>query len=122
MVLLSVVGLLATACGADDGEGATAAGTGGGGGGGGVEAQESCYEGERATFMVPFSPGGGYDTIARGIAPYLEDELGATIVVENVTGAGGRVAANELYTAEPDGLTFGIFAAQGIVGAALAGA
>lgn len=118
MILLSAVGLLATACGADDGGDTNVAGDGGAG----ADAEQSCYEGERVTFMVPFSPGGGYDTIARGIAPYLEDELGATVVVENVTGAGGLVAANELYNAEPDGLTFGIFAAQGIVGAALAGA
>lgn len=120
MILLSVVGLLATAC--SDGDGGASGAAEGGSTAGGEEAEESCYEGQQVTFMVPFSPGGGYDTIARGIAPYLEDELGATVVVENVTGAGGLVAANELYTAEPDGLTFGIFAAQGIVGAALAGA
>ena len=53
--------------------------------------------------------------------PFLEEELGAdAVVVENETGAGGLTAANELFTAEPDGLTFGIFAAQGIVGADLA--
>ena len=117
-VLLPVVGLLAAACGGGsedpEGEGAPAAG--------GEAAAESCYEGETATFVVPFSPGGGYDVIARGMQPFLEDELGATVVVENQTGAGGLTAANELFNAEPDGLTFGIFAAQGIVGSALAGA
>lgn len=108
-VLLPVVGLLAAACGGnDDGGGANASGG------------ESCYEGERASFVVPFSPGGGYDTIARGLAPFLEDELGATVVVQNEPGAGGLTAANNLYNAEPDGLTFGLFAAQGIVGSALA--
>jgi tripartite-type tricarboxylate transporter receptor subunit TctC len=115
-VLLPVVGLLATACGGNGDESSSASGNGGGGG-------ESCYEGETATFVVPFSPGGGYDVIARGMQPFLEEELGAdAVVVENVTGAGGLTAANELYNAEPDGLTFGIFAAQGIVGSALAGA
>ena len=39
---------------------------------------------------------------------------------EREGGAGGLTAANELFTAEPDGLTFGIFAAQGIVGFDLA--
>ncbi len=99
-VLLPVVGLLATACG-------------------GGEA-EDCYDGETASFVVPFSPGGGYDVIARGMAPFLEEELGATVVVENQPGAGGLTAANGIYTADPDGLTFGLFAAQGIVGSALA--
>jgi len=112
-VLLPVVGLLAAACGGDDG-GSSASGDGGSGG------SESCYEGETATFVVPFSPGGGYDTIARGMAPFLEDELGATVVVQNEAGAGGLTAANNLYNADPDGLTFGLFAAQGIVGSALA--
>jgi tripartite-type tricarboxylate transporter receptor subunit TctC len=115
-VLLPVVGLLAAACGSDSDASNENSASGGGGG-------ESCYEGETATFVVPFSPGGGYDVIARGMQPFLEEELGAdAVVVENVTGAGGLTAANELFNAEPDGLTFGIFAAQGIVGSALAGA
>jgi tripartite-type tricarboxylate transporter receptor subunit TctC len=114
-VLLPVVGLLATACGGNGGSGGDSASGGGGGG-------EDCYDGETATFVVPFSPGGGYDVIARGLAPFLEDELGATVVVENQPGAGGLTAANNIYTADGDGLTFGLFAAQGIVGSALAGA
>jgi tripartite-type tricarboxylate transporter receptor subunit TctC len=117
-VLLPVVGLLAAACGGDsnDSNGNTASGDGG-------ASSESCYEGETATFVVPFSPGGGYDVIARGMQPFLEEELGAdAVVVENQTGAGGLTAANALFTAEPDGLTFGLFAAQGILGSALAGA
>jgi tripartite-type tricarboxylate transporter receptor subunit TctC len=112
-VLLPVVGMLATACGGASGSDGDNAAAGGG---------ESCYEGERAAFVVPFSPGGGYDVIARGLAPFLEEELGATVVVENQPGAGGLTAANNLYTAEPDGLTFALFAAQGIVGASIAGA
>jgi tripartite-type tricarboxylate transporter receptor subunit TctC len=80
------------------------------------------FEGETIHFVVSFEPGGGYDTIARAIAPLLEKELGATVVVENEDGAGGLVAANEIYAAEPDGLTFGFFAGQGIAGAALADA
>jgi tripartite-type tricarboxylate transporter receptor subunit TctC len=116
-VLLPVIGLLATACGGGAEEGGEAAS------GGGDAAAESCYEGETATFVVPFSPGGGYDVIARGLAPFLEEELGASaVVVENQPGAGGLTAANTLFAAEPDGLTFGLFAAQGIVGASIAGA
>ena len=117
-MLLPVLGLLAAACGGDSGDssGNSTAAAGGGG-------DESCYEGERATFVVPFSPGGGYDVIARGLAPFLKEELGAdAVVVENQPGAGGLTAANNIYTAEGDGLTFGLFAAQGIVGSSLAGA
>ena len=116
-VLLPVVGLLASACGGESG------GSNGDSAAGGEEAAESCYEGETATFVVPFSPGGGYDVIARGMQPFLEEELGAdAVVVENVTGAGGLTAANELFNAEPDGLTFSLVNTQGILGAAIAGA
>jgi tripartite-type tricarboxylate transporter receptor subunit TctC len=115
-VLLPVIGLLAAACGGEtetSGDGQAAGGA----------AEESCYEGETVSFVVPFSPGGGYDVIARGLSPFLEEELGASaIVVENQPGAGGLTAANNVFAAEPDGLTFGLFAAQGIVGASIAGA
>ena len=87
-----------------------------------TQAASSCYEGETATFVVAYGAGGGYDQIARILAPYLEDELGATVVVENRPGAGGLLAANNLFTAEPDGLTFGFFSGQGIAGSVLGGA
>lgn len=88
----------------------------------GAQSGESCYEGETATFVVSYGPGGGYDQIARMLAPYLEEELGATVVVENQAGAGGLLAANNLLTAEPDGLTFGFFSGQGQAGSVLGGA
>ena len=118
LVLLPVIGLLATGCGGGEETTFTAAPAADA-----PTTAPSCYEGETATFVVPFSPGGGYDTIARGIAPFLKDELGAdAVVVENKPGAGGLVAANGIYNAKPDGLTFGLFAAQGIVGSSMAGA
>jgi len=82
----------------------------------------SCYEGETATFVVSYGTGGGYDQIARFMAPYLEEELGATVVVENQGGAGGLLAMNSLATSAPDGLRFGFFTGQGVVGSVLGGA
>jgi len=82
----------------------------------------SCYEGETATFVSSYGPGSNYDTIARMLAPFLEEELDATVVVEDQEGAGGLLAANSLITAEPDGLTFGFFSGQGIAGSVLGGA
>ncbi len=108
--MLAVVGLPAAACaGGGAVQTTSAAGEG-----------SASFEGETLHFVVSFEPGGGYDTIARAIAPYLEKELGATVVVENEDGAGGLLAANEIYAAEPDGATFGFFAGQGIAGAAIA--
>ncbi|MPZ89449.1 MAG: hypothetical protein GEU81_15555, partial [Nitriliruptorales bacterium] len=53
------------------------------------------------------------------IAPYLEEELGADVVVQNETGAGGLLAINNLAVAEPDGLTIAIANGPGIGGSAL---
>jgi tripartite-type tricarboxylate transporter receptor subunit TctC len=82
----------------------------------------AALEGETVTLVVPYSAGGGYDTYARMVAPYLEEELGATVVVENQEGAGGLLAINNLTTAEPDGTTIAIMNGQGTVAASLAGA
>lgn len=82
----------------------------------------SCYEGKTVTFVVSFDAGGGYDSIARMMAPVLEDELGATVVVENQPGAGGLLALKNLLSAEGDPLRFGFFTGQGIMGAVLGGA
>jgi tripartite-type tricarboxylate transporter receptor subunit TctC len=111
LVLLPVVGLLATACGGEA-ESSNAEDASGG--------AESCYDGETVTFLVPYPAGGGYDVLARGLAPFLEEELAATVVVQNMPGAGSLTAANALYTAESDGLTIGIFPAAGIIGSAMA--
>lgn len=109
-VLVPVAGLLAACGGGGGGEPENDAAAGG----------ESCYDGQRTSFVVPYPPGGGYDTIARAVAPALEAELGATVVVENQPGAGGLTAANTLYEGEPDGLTFAILPGVGILAAALA--
>lgn len=52
---------------------------------------------------VPFAAGGNTDGIARLIAQYLSDKLGAAFVVENRLGAGGVIAAEATARAEPDG-------------------
>lgn len=116
-LLVVTFGMLAAACGGGEPADSGAAPTGADGGG--TAAAESCYEGQTATFVVSFDAGGGYDQIARIIAPALEEELGATVVVENEPGAGGLLAMTSLLRAEPDGLRFAFFAAQGIVGAAV---
>lgn len=65
-------------------------------------------EGETARIIVPYSAGGGYDTYARLVATHLADPLGATLVVQNVTGGGGLVGSHAVRDAAADGLTFGV--------------
>jgi tripartite-type tricarboxylate transporter receptor subunit TctC len=90
---LAAGSLALTACGGD-----------GGGGGGGGGAAEGYPDGE-ITIVVPFSAGGPTDTVTRLIAEPMSEELGQQIVVQNVEGAGGTVAAGEVAAARPDGYT-----------------
>lgn len=62
--------------------------------------------------IVPYGPGGGYDTYTRMLVPYLEEELDATINVKNVEGGEARVGTREVYDADTDGNTFGIMNVQ----------
>jgi tripartite-type tricarboxylate transporter receptor subunit TctC len=62
--------------------------------------------------VVAYSPGASFDIYSRTIARHLGKHIpgNPTIVVENMTGAGGLVLANHLYkVAKPDGLTIGNF-------------
>ena len=63
---------------------------------------------ERAlSIMVPFAAGGGADVPARFLAEQLERELGQSVIVTNVVGAGGTVGATQLSTAEANGYNIG---------------
>jgi tripartite-type tricarboxylate transporter receptor subunit TctC len=57
------------------------------------------------TMICPFPPGGATDAIARIIQDALARSLGQAIVVENVGGAGGSIAAARAARAERDGYT-----------------
>jgi tripartite-type tricarboxylate transporter receptor subunit TctC len=75
-------------------------------------AQANFYEGKTIRIIVGFSPGGGYDALARMLSRHMPKYIPGhpTIIVENMTGAASLVAANHVYkVAKPDGLTFGHF-------------
>lgn len=57
------------------------------------------------TIIIPFAPGGGTDIVARAMGPALGAKLGQTIVIENVSGAAGNIAAARVARATPDGYT-----------------
>jgi tripartite-type tricarboxylate transporter receptor subunit TctC len=55
--------------------------------------------------VVGFPPGGSADTTARLLADKMKDTLGVSVLVENKPGAGGRIAAQMIKDAAPDGNT-----------------
>ena len=73
------------------------------------------YPGDgKISFVIPYKPGGGFDTIVRTFAPALEEVLGTTVVPDNIPGASGTRGGQAVYRAEPDGYTIGIFNIPGL--------
>ncbi len=84
-----------------------------------VDAQDDFYRGKTIRIVVGFGPGGGYDAYSRAIARHLGRHVpGApTVVVENMPGADGLLAANTVFhAARPDGLTIVNFDGNHIMG------
>lgn len=80
------------------------------------------YKGKTLRVIVGSAPGGGYDTYTRMIARHIGRYIpgNPSVVVENMPGAGGLVAANFIYKrADPDGLTAAVFNNSNIVQKAL---
>jgi tripartite-type tricarboxylate transporter receptor subunit TctC len=71
---------------------------------------DSFYKGKTVRMIVAFAPGGGFDTYTRLIGRHINKHIpgNPTIVVDNMTGAGGFIHANYMYQqAKTDGLTIG---------------
>ena len=60
------------------------------------------------TIIVPFAAGGPTDALARVLGERMRQSLGQTILVENVTGAGGTLGVARAVHAAPDGYTLSI--------------
>ena len=68
------------------------------------------YPEKPVTIVVPFAAGGPTDKVARDFAEAVRKPLGgATVVVENVGGAGGTLGAGKVAKAAPDGYTLLLF-------------
>ncbi len=69
------------------------------------------------TFIIPVSPGGGFDTNARILAPYLKKYLpgNPNVVPQNVPGGEWRLGIMQMLKSPPDGSTIAIFNIPGNV-------
>jgi tripartite-type tricarboxylate transporter receptor subunit TctC len=63
------------------------------------------YPNKPIKIIVTVPAGGGVDTATRIIGDKLQQKLGQPVVIENRGGASGNIAAEAVYTAEPDGYT-----------------
>jgi len=82
-------------------------------------ASAACLQTDTIRWIVGHAPGGGYDTYSRLVEPYLERELGVSIYVDNIPGAGGLKGAATLTEAPPNGATLGILNMAGLLMASL---
>ena len=85
----------------------------------GVAAAQQKFPTKTIRFVVPFSPGGGTDTLARIIAQKMSDNWGQSVVIENRTGAGGTIGTALVAKATPDGYTLLVTSPGFVVSAAL---
>ena len=85
--------------GGDSGETAAAA----------AEGSSTGYPTKTVEVIVPFAAGGGADIATRLVCSYLEQDLGQTFVINNVSGGGGTIGLTNLVDADPDGYTIAYF-------------
>lgn len=100
---LAALALTAAACGGDSDDA-----------GGGGSDDGTCYaSGDRVELVVPFGEGGGTDTTARLVAPYLAELMDIDVQVVNVPGGGSILGANRYVNqTEPDGMSWLITSAS----------
>lgn len=84
-------------------------------GAGGAPEPAAGFPSQEITVLVPYTAGGPTDLAARAMGQFLEAELGQPVIVENLPGAAGSVAMNELVASEPDGHTLTVIAAPSTV-------
>jgi tripartite-type tricarboxylate transporter receptor subunit TctC len=63
------------------------------------------YPTRPVTVIVPFAAGGVTDIVARIVSERMKTALGQSVIIENVSGAGGTIGVTRLFRAAPDGYT-----------------
>jgi tripartite-type tricarboxylate transporter receptor subunit TctC len=78
-------------------------------------ASAQAYPTQPIRLIVPLAPGGSADGIARLLAERMRGSLGQPVIIENVSGADGRIAVGRAVSARPDGYTIDIGGVSGHV-------
>jgi tripartite-type tricarboxylate transporter receptor subunit TctC len=72
---------------------------------GGIASAQAPFPSRAVHIFVPYSAGGGVDTLARTLGDVVSRQWGQSVIVENRPGAGGVVASQALVTSASDGYT-----------------
>lgn len=81
-----------------------------------INTESSNYPNKTIKIIVPYSAGGSSDVGSRMLATRLEDELGQTVIVENISGAAGFIGWTKMMQENPDGYTLSLFTLPYITG------
>ncbi|MDQ0139719.1 tripartite tricarboxylate transporter substrate binding protein [Cupriavidus necator] len=73
-----------------------------------VPAALAGYPEKPVRLIVPWAAGGSTDALARAVAQRMSESMGQPVVVDNRAGASGRIGADALAKAAPDGYTLGV--------------
>ena len=68
-------------------------------------ASAQTYPARRITLVVPYTPGSGFDIVARTVGQKLSERWGQPVVVDNKPGASGTIGTEAVANAAPDGYT-----------------
>lgn len=69
---------------------------------------QDAYPARPISIIVPYNAGGGMDNVIRKMVPALEAELGQSVQIKNLAGAGGNIGTSALKDSAPDGYTIGM--------------
>lgn len=84
-------------------------------------AREEDYPQKDVSFIIPFSAGGGTDSLMRMVGAELEKATGQSFVINNMPGNGGAVGMTELTKAAPDGYTIAGSSVYDVLGSSFLG-
>lgn len=73
---------------------------------GALPAMAADFPNKPIRIVVPYSPGGGTDTVARHLGNELSNHFGQSVIIENRPGANGIIGTRTVATAKPDGYTY----------------
>lgn len=79
-----------------------------------ISSMAQAYPDRPITVVVPYTPGGSVDTVARVVTAQLQKELGQPIIIENKPGASGMIGSEHVARANPDGYTLLLHASSQI--------